>query len=205
MGTPEDNTTDTTPSDLELAQKREKDTRAAYTKGQQELKQLKEVNRVLAEQVNNPATLSEEQQTELEDLKYSDPDAWRKKLNNYEEATSKEASTRLQEVQQKAATEFELDRRAQVLKEFNNTLDNPITDDVIQNDVPPRILAKLEAGEIAFEGFLDEVATYLGKSRVVANPEALNQPNLGNTGGGQNPDSSGAGESFNNSYEDTIW
>ena len=204
MGTPVNNT-DTNLDELELARKREKDTRAAYTKGQQELKELKEMNRVLAEQATGTVTLSEEQQDELEDLKYSDPDAWRRKLNNYEAVSSKEAAEKLQEVQQKAATEFELDRRKQVLDEFNSQRDNPITDDVIKNDIPPRILAKLESGEIEFEQFLGEVDTYLGKGKVVSNPSTLSQPNLGNTGGGRTPSSSRAGASFDESYEDTVW
>ena len=205
MGTPDTTATDTSEKDLTILVKREKDTRAAYTKGQQKIKALEAENATLASQVNTSLSLSAEQAEELEDLKYSDPDAWRKQLNEYEAENTKMNNKKVEEAQQKANYEFELTNRGQLLEEFNKTLEVPITDETIQNDVPPRITAKLESGDITFEEFLNEVTTYLGKGKVVANPNTLDQPNIGHTGGGHTAESSGAAESFNDSYEETTW
>ena len=65
------------------------------------------------------------------------------------------------------------------------TLELKITDDVIQNDIPPRITKQLEQGKINFGEFLNQCGEYMSKGRVVAPPsdKAPDNPNLNKTPG----------------------
>lgn len=192
----------TFPEDVELtpelkfaatAEKRRRDTQAEFTKTRQALKAIEAEKEKLKEQLQSRLTtsLSQEQQEELEELKYSDPEMWREKLNKYESEAKAHQREELEgltgEARKAAELQFELERRQQVLRDFNEHAQIPITDEVIANDVPPRITKKLEDGKITFEDFLSEVSDYLGKTKVVKNEETLNQPSLGNTSGGVTP------------------
>ena len=77
--------------------------------------------------------LDEATKQELDDLKYDNPDAWRAKMNKLEtEAHNKHKET-LNEAGKMAAQQAELERRAQVLTEFNASHpDLVLTDEVIQ-------------------------------------------------------------------------
>lgn len=170
-------------------EKRYKDTQAAYTKSQQELKAVKAQVDVLEKLTTHQIQIDAETQRELDDLKYSDPDAWRTKMNNLElEARTKHQST-LSTAAQQAAMQAELDRRAQVLDEYNRSHPGyEITDEVIQLDVPTRITKKLESGELSFDDYLIEVKDFLYSPKKVGTPnKTLGQPNLGNIGGGDTP------------------
>ena len=208
------------PEDVELspelkfaatAEKRRRDTQAEFTKTRQALKAIEAEKAKLFEQLKTKTSVSltPEQTEELEDLKYSDPEAWRDKLNKYEsEAKAKqqeELASLTGEARKAAETQFELERRQRVLQEFNETTDTPITDEVIANDVPPRITKKLEEGKITFEDFLSEVAGYLSKGKVVKNEETLNQPSLGKVGGGDTPSNEKVDENLKDSYAKTLF
>ena len=141
------------------AVRRQKDTQAAYTKNQQELKALTSENEQLASSWAQDVTktLTVEQQSDLEELKHSNPEAWREKVNAYEQENATTVQTKHSEIKKKVNEESELDRRTRVLEEFNTN--NPtiaLTDDVIENDVPPRFSKQLEAGEITFEEFINK-------------------------------------------------
>lgn len=170
-------------------EKRYKDTQAAYTKSQQELKAVTAQVDVLEKLTTPQIQIDAETQRELDDLKYSDPDAWRTKMNNLElEARTKHQST-LSTAAQQAAIQAELERRTQVLDEYNRSHPGyEITDEVIQLDVPTRITKKLESGELSFDNFLTEVKDFLYSPKKVGTAnKALEQPNLGNIGGGDTP------------------
>lgn len=187
-------TTDTLEQSSESQQqvdyeKRYKDTQAAYTKSQQELKAVKAQVDVLEKLTTPQIQIDAETQRELDDLKYSDPDAWRTKMNNLElEARTKHQST-LSTAAQQAAMQAELERRTQVLDEYNRSHPGyEITDEVIQLDVPTRITKKLESGELSFDNFLTEVKDFLYSPKKVGTPnKTLGQPNLSNIGGGDTP------------------
>jgi hypothetical protein len=198
-GNPEDATQQTTPvadsleKQLELAEQRRKETQAAYTRGQQALKAKEAELEALRQQLDTSVkvTLSPEQQEELDNLKYDDPDAWREKLNSFEKNAKQEANAKFAkltgEAGKAAGIQFELERRQQVLEEFNASASIAITDEIISNEVPPRITNKLAKNEVSFEEFLAEVSEYLNKGKVVGNPETLNQPNMGKIGGSVSP------------------
>ena len=124
-------------------EKRYKDTQSVFTKSQQELKAVKAKLDVLEKLTSPQIQVTPEVQKELDDLKYSDPDAWRVKMNSLELEARQKHQSILSEAEKQATFQAELDRRAQLLNEYNLSHPNyPITDEVIQFDVPPRILKK---------------------------------------------------------------
>lgn len=170
-------------------EKRYKDTQAAYTKSQQELKAVKAKVDVLEKLTTPQIQIDAEAQKELDDLKYSDPDAWRTKMNNLELDARSKHQNLISAAEQQAAIHAEMDRRTQVLNEYNRSHPGfEITDEVIQLDVPTRITKKLESGELSFDDFLGEVKEFLyAPKKVGTTNKPLGQPNLGNLGGGDTP------------------
>lgn len=195
------------------AEQRRRDTQAEFTKSRQKQAALEAEKTELLKQVSSDVKveLSDEQAEELEELKFSDPDAWRRKMNTYEtEAQSKrakEVDERLKEVSAKGTETAELERRKQVLQEFQAV--NPglvINDDVIANDIPPRITKRLQDNEVTFEEFLQEAHDYLKTGKVVATTEkTLNQPNLSKAGGGDTPSDDAVGHESKKSYETEVY
>jgi len=196
---------------LAISEKRRKDTQAGYTKGQQALKAKEAQIAMLTEQLeNNTAiSISAEDQKELDDMKFSDPVAWREKLNALETKHRGESRAKLAELSKEASgaaeQSFELERRAQVLKEHNESNEIAITDEVIANDIPPRITSKLANGEITFEEFLVETTNYLETGKIVKNEKTLGQPNMGNMAGGKTPSDTKPEESLSKNYSDDLY
>jgi len=172
-----------------LAEKRRRDTQASLTKSRQELKALEAKAKKLEEVVYSSAklNLSDEEKSELEDLKFTDPEAWRIKMNQLEQQAKEQVVSKLNEFSTEAEKAAELERRNLVLQEF--LMQNPglqLNDEVIANDIPPRITKKLDSGEISFEEFLEESKKYLTKVGAVVKDtvETPNVPNLNKVGGG---------------------
>lgn len=210
MGTPEESTTSATETtqevdwkaEFERAEKRRKDTQAAFTKSQQELKTTKAELGVLKTQA--VISLSPDELSALEDLKFSDPEKWRLEVNKLEKAKVDNINTQIMEETKKLSFEEELIRRQSILVEFNQA--NPglvIDDEVLQYDVPKRITSKLEKGEVSFEDFLAEVKEYLTTPKTVKTVGVEQQPNLGNVGGGST--ASHSDKAVKSSYETEIF
>ena len=176
-------------------EKRYKDTQASYTKARQELAALK-----AQLQVQNTSQIDPKVQEELEDLKYSNPDEWRKKLGQIEQ----EREAKLAEETRKLT---ELERRQLVFEEFRiNHPDVHIDDDVLTYDVPRRITKKLEENKITFEEFLGEVYDYLKTPKVIGSgAKPINQPNLSKFGGGDSPTKDATGKDIVSSYKKEIY
>lgn len=191
------------------AEIRRRDTQAAFTKGQQRTKALEAENEKLAASWESDAVsnLSSTEQAKLEELKVQDPEAWRAEISNLEEGKRTKFKEKRAEITKEASQMTELERRAAQLEQFNT--DNPnlvITDDVIQNDIPPRITKKLEAGEIQFDEYLEEVKTYLGKNKVIDKGEgAPNEPDFKNARGGGNPTKEAVEKQNSNDYTKEIF
>lgn len=192
------------------AERRRRDTQSAYTKTQQQLKQLEsERNHLLKGwEADFTKTLPTDKQAELEELKASDPDAWRNRLNELEQEQRQAFQAKAQEIAVKAKGETELDYRQRALEEFQQA--NPtltINDDVIQNDVPPRLTKQLEKGEITFGEFLNQVKTFMTKGKVV-NPKvdkANDDPDLGDVPGGSAPGGDAVAKASKKQYKDEIY
>lgn len=210
-GTPEDTTTVVDPATnqevdwkaaFENAEKRRKDTQAAFTKAQQTALAAKAELSVLKDMVK--PGVSDEELKALDELMYADPKAWRLKVNSLELAKNAELQQKVTASIEQNTQQSELERRTQALAEFN--VANPeivLTDEVIQFDVPRRITSKLEKGEVSFEDFLAEVKEYLIKPKKVNTTGVEPQPNLGDIGGGSTPNPSK--KALANSYEQEIF
>ncbi len=195
------------------AELRRRDTQAEFTRTKQAQLALEAEKAELLEQLGNDfkVELSDDQVAELEELKFSDPNTWRCKLNNLEnEARNKrgrEVRERLKEVSTKGTETAELERRKQILLEFQ--AENPglvIDDDVITNDIPPRITKRLQDNAVSFEVFLQEACDYINAGKVVATTEKpLGQPDLGKAGGGDTPSDDAVGSESRRSYEKEIY
>jgi Skp family chaperone for outer membrane proteins len=209
FGTPEDNnpatvTDDANSTTVPAAQvdweKRFKDTQAGYTKSRQEIAELKAQ---LAVSGKAPG-ISAEDKDRLEDLKYTDPDAWRKELGALE---SKQTQTYNEELAKATKELTALEQREMAFNEFQ--LSHPdvvITDDIITYDVPKRITNKLEKGEITFEGYLQEVYEYLKAPKVIGSATKANeQPNLSDLGGGSQAANYTVGEDIRQSYKNEVF
>ena len=184
-------------------EKRRRDTQSAYSKGQDELKRLATENEQLASNwaQDTVSSLTAEQTEELALLKHEDPDAWREKLNEYEEANRTSFKEKRAEISTSAQKETELDKRNRLLAEFSES--NPeitLTDEVIANDLPPRYIKKLEAGESTFEEFLADCKGYLTKNKVIADNPAPDTVSLSKTSGTSLPEESAVRKDITQSY-----
>lgn len=188
-------------------EKRFKDTQGAFTKSQQELKATQARLEVLEKLTTPKVELDEATKTELENLKFSDPDAWREKLNTLEQEAQNKHSATLSEAEKQANQQAELQNRAQTLIDFQvSHPDLVINDDVIKYDVPPRITSKLESGEISFEQYLNDVASYLNQGKVIGDGnKTLNQPNLKDVGGDDTPTDGAVQKDIVKDYADIIY
>lgn len=135
-----------------------------------------------------PLNLSSIQQDELDDLRVSDPDKWRRKLNLYET----EARKTLAKEMVKAADEdglsledsVEEEVRVALLAEYNKKHpEAPITDKVIADRVPPGLVRKLAEGKITFAAFIKKVSKYVGPKAKATNTKIKPRPNLSTVGG----------------------
>lgn len=188
---------------------RRRDTQSAYTKSQQSNKALAAENDKLASSWESDAisNLSNTEQARLEELKVQDPDAWRTEIATIEEAKRTQFKEKRQAISKEASQMTELERRGLQLEQFNQ--DNPdvnITDDVIQNDIPPRITRKLEKGEIQFDEYLEEVKTYLSKGKKIApGAKAPDEPNFANSRGSNTPSKEAVEAQNSNDYSKEIF
>ncbi len=158
-----------------------------HTKLRQENVKLQAENGVLIDKAASGVGLTTEQTSELDDLKYTDPDAWFKKKTEYEINAHATASGQLQEqlgeASSKALQDLTLVERQEALKTFESSTGVQLTDDVMQNDIPPRLQAKM--GSMPFNDYLQEVATYLGKGKVVKQTdEGLKETDINKLAGG---------------------
>lgn len=191
-----------------MAERRRRDTQGEYSRTQQALKALETENAQLtagwAEDV--ASTLTSDQREELDTLKHEDPDAWRQKLNQYEADNRTSFSEKTSGIKAKVQQETELESRTRILDEYNAA--NPdfaLTDDVIENDLPPRFTKLLEKGEITFAEFVAKSADYLGKPKVVKGDQAPDDVSLSKAPGGTQPADDAVSKSAQESYRDETY
>lgn len=211
FGTPGDNnpatlTDDANSTNGQVAEqqvdweKRFKDTQAGYTKSRQEIAELKAKLAV----AGKTPEISAEDKDRLEDLKYTDPEAWRQELGALE---SKQTQTYNEELAKATRELTALEQREIAFNEFAlNHPDVVITDDIINYDVPKRITNKLEKGEITFEVYLEEVYEYLKAPKVIGSAtKASEQPNMSDLGGGSQAANYAVTEDIRQSYKNEVY
>lgn len=153
------------------AELRRRDTQSAYTKNQQRTKALEAENAKLANswEADAVSNLSNLESARLEELKVQDPDAWRTEIANLEDQKRTEFKDKRQVISDEATASTEMDRRVASLDAYN--LANPdaqLTDDVIDNDIPPRITNALKDGTLTFDEFITKASGYLAKPKKLA-------------------------------------
>lgn len=186
------------PTDIEASEelkyaatleKRRRDTQSALSKTSQQLaaesKMRSELEKLVAAQMK--VEMTPEDAERLEHLKFDDPEAWRLEMNKLEQKATTQVQEKFTTLSTEASQHAELTRRAQVLEDFNRTAQVAITDEVLENDIPPRIVKELETGAISFEDFLAKAHDYLVKPKKVGDTKLDAQPNLGNAGGSSSP------------------
>jgi len=194
------------------AEKRLRDTQSAFSKDRQKVKALENEKALLLEKSvgNVSLNLSAEQKAELDDLKFEDPEAWRRQMNTLEtEARTRRASEIDEELKQVSTSSLDNDekeRRVQVLNQFIAENEGfVINDDILKNDIPPRITKKLETGNVSFEEFLVECRDYLKTGKVIKQEDVTSKPNLSKAAGNGSPDPNAVAEDFNQQYAKTAF
>lgn len=190
------------------AERRRRDTQASFSRNQQTLKAVQAENAQLTEgwAADVASALTPEQREELDTLKHEDPDAWRQKLNQYEADNRASFTEKTSGIKVKAQQETELEQRERLLDEYNEANpDYQLTDDVIENDLPPRFTKQLESGDITFTEFLAKSSEYLGKPKVVKGDPAPEDPSLGKAPGGTTPSEEAINGAVQNSYKSETY
>lgn len=190
------------------AERRYRDTQSAYTKAQQEAKRQQAIAEGLQERLmNSEVALTKEQKYELNELKKSNPEKWREKLNEYEQASKSRLENELNEIRQSSANKGELEVRREQMAAWSESTGIELTDDIVDNDLPPRFKKELEAGKITFEQFLEKAGNFLGKEKVIqgSNEDDTNDLNLGNVAGGREPSKAAQEGDFDQTYEKTLF
>jgi hypothetical protein len=191
-----------------LAEKSRRDTQAAYTRSQQKLKALEAEKEALLAQIGGKPQLSADDEAVLEELKVSDPDKWYAERQRLErealERVNSSIAEATKEAGSKAAAEFELARRGEILADFTKNTGFTLTDEVIANDVPPRLTKKLEDG-MEFGAWLYEVKSYLDTPKAVANEAVDPVTNIGEAGSdNSNGDKSNGNVTFEEMYSNVV-
>lgn len=194
------------------SERRRRDTESSYTKSRQALSAAERKNVAFLEKLEETVTpnLTVEQAEDLEDLKESDPEAWRAQLNEYDEAAYSEHLEDVEEIDSEASQGAEEVRRTAVLEQFHS--DNPdvtLDDNVFNNDLPQRITGRLKEGEATFEEFLEEAKEFLLKGKKIAGSEEdpEKEPNFSASSGSSRPaaDAVVKGAEDSKSYSNEIF
>jgi len=164
-------------ANLEISRR---ESQAVFTQGQQSLAQLEAENKILRDHTNAPQ-LSREQVEQLEELKHTDPDEWFAQRNKLEQTARDASQAALNEASQAAGNTYEMQRQQQVLAEFSRDTGFTLTQEILDNDVQPRLANKLRDG-MEFGAWLSEVKTYLGTPKVAQNQKLDNVTDIGNSG-----------------------
>jgi hypothetical protein len=191
------------------AERRYRDTQSAYTRAQQDFKRQEAISVGLEERLlTSEVVLTKEQKFELNELKKTNPEAWRAKLNEYEEAGKAILSTELETIRTESGNKGELEVRNDQMAAWSETTGITLTDEVIANDLPPRFIKELESGKITFEEFLDKAGEFLKTPKVIAgaDEDAIDDTkDLGRVAGGQEPSKTAQEGDFEETYVETIF
>ena len=190
-------------------EKRRRDTYSSLTKAKNENKTLTNENSALATQWEEEAVqnVTAEQRAELEELKASDPDAWLVQVGKYKDEAKTKFTEKREGITKTVAKETEVQRRARLVEEYNAA--NPkfiLTDEVIANDVPPRIVNQLANGELTFEEFIEKSSKYLTATKVVGGGGSKEEePNMSEEGGSPVPSKDAIESDIHESYKKTVF
>ena len=163
-------------SPLELAEKRRRDAQAALTPLQQENIRLKA--ELAAAKTPNEPTVTPDEQQRLDDLKFTDPEAWRNEMNKIESESSKAHTEHVDRL-----TRIETDKvQAEAFFNAHPELDK----EVIKQIIPTAIQKQYEDGELTIGQVLD-VGKRLLDGAPIASVIAPKNPEIGKVAGSDKP------------------
>ena len=184
-------------------EKRFKDTQAAFTKSRQELAATKA--ELLAAKEMQQFTMPADVKARLDELKFSDPDAWRVEMNAFEQSKTAKFNELHANNTQAILSELNQEDRVQTLKEFNSLHGVEITESLLQNEIPNRIHNELNSGAIDYATYLAKCVEYLKTPKVIAGTqEVLGQPNIGKIGGGATPGEAASNMNIETAYKTMV-
>jgi hypothetical protein len=191
------------------SERRVRDTQGAFTKAQQAAKKNEAIAKGFQERLlESDISLTKEQKFELNDLRKTDPEAWRTKLNEYETANRTNLSTELDEIRTKSSNKGELEIRKDQMAAFSEETGVTLTDEVVANDLPPRFLKELEAGKVSFEEFLVKAGNYIKAEKVIqgSDEDTIDDTkDLSDMPGGHEPSEQAQRGDFVETYEKTTF
>lgn len=191
-----------------MTEKRRRDTQTAFNaERQKNIASEEELTQYRSQAERDAVTrMSDEQKSELDELKHSDPEQWRTRLNEIEQGNKDAFAQTAQELSQQAQTKSEATLRKEQLDAWvTANPDLQLDDETIEDNIPPKFMRQLEKGEITFKQFLDTAKKYLSKDKVFAKDEGPGTtPDLSSVGGGSTP-SEKSRLSTIPSYEDAIF
>lgn len=144
-------------------------------------------------------TIPQDVLDELEELKHTDADLWYEKKQKLEAALRDQEAAARKEAHQRAKTQTQ----SQILQDFNSSLDNPLTDEQLQYDVPPRYKKNVEDGKWTYIEMLEQTHKFLNNGSV-AKPDVEPEVNLHAKPGGAKPGVP-AQNTADTSYTNTIY
>lgn len=185
---------------------RRKDTQAEYTRARQKVKTLEAEKEKLAKKWEEDYIKSHGSLTsEMQILKETDPDEYITKSIENSKLHHKNFEEVKASITKEASKEAELARREIILEEYNAEFpNNPITDEVIQRDLPPRLYMDLESGKIDFATFVAKAGKILNATKVIKTPAAEDTPSF-NSVASSNTNNSDIVRSHENDYKKMIF
>ena len=191
-----------------MSERRVRDTKADFTRTRQQLKRQESVTEALQEKIlNSNIELTKEQKEELTELRNNNPEAWRAKLDTYEQEAKKELKEELKEIAKQVGDKTEVEIRSEQMAAWSESTGIKLDDDIVNNDLPPRMVRELSEGKVTFEQFLDNAGEFLKKTKIIEGTEENeeNEPSFTNTAGGAEPTQQAEEGDFNKTYENTLF
>ena len=193
---------DLSPVELALleTEKRRRGSQAAVAREKVKAERFElELNKVKEELPNvKPKTVVDEA------LKYSDPDEYVKQQlaaqreNPYEEVFDAASKYAKQTAGEKTVEEF-------IALHNQDHPDKPVTEEMLNLDLPPRLLNQFEQGNMSPQEFLAQAADILHRPTETANQELPSMPDLGQVGGQTTPTDDGSNDAILANYSQAIF
>lgn len=166
---------------------RRRNTESSFTRTNQENIELKAELDVYKGLVPSGLDITQDEQDALDRLKYSDPDAWFDKVSELKNSSQNTRNTRtkaaVDEAKANARKNDTVSSRALLLEEFNSNTATPLTDEQLQYDIPPRLVRRVELGEITFGEMLEQAHDFINGEKVIKQPEYQDEPSFRDTPG----------------------
>ncbi len=189
-----------------MNEKKFRDTQSGFTQATQSNKLLEAEVKVLKDKLAGKTALTQEQTEELDELKVMDVDAYFAKRTEYEASAQTQFDVELADVRTKTESELEIERREQFVTDFNVGRDKPITQELIDNEVPAKFFKQLQANEVTFDEFMSNVAKYVDTPKVAGEKATdENVTNLSNVAGGTTPSAEKRYNSLEEDYADLTF